>query len=99
MKIQNLIENTNNSMTNQNETLHGKFIKKDLQEKRVFRTDRVKTRTLNEENKPKARNKSRRSHMGSSSISTWRSSPSLNLFDMKFEDAKIDLDKIENDLN
>ncbi len=101
MKIQNLIENTNNSMTNVNEISKEK---KDLKEKKVSKTDRIKRESqldnlTNEVTKVKMRNKSKRNQAALSSFSIWRSSPSLNLFDVNLEDAKIDLDKIENDLN
>jgi hypothetical protein len=105
MKIQKLIENTNNSMTNVNDISQGNSRKKCSQEKKVFGSDRAKKESQlncasNEENqKVKMRNKSKRNQISLSSVSTWRSSPSLNLFATNFEDTKIDLDRIESDLN
>ena len=88
-------------MTNVNEISKEK---KDLKEKKVSKTDRIKRESqldnlTNEVTKVKMRNKSKRNQAALSSFSIWRSSPSLNLFDVNLEDAKIDLDKIENDLN
>ena len=42
MKIQNLIENTNNSVTNVSEISQGNLRKKYSQDKKVFSSDRAK---------------------------------------------------------
>ena len=106
MKIQKLIENTNNNLSSFNEQPSDKALKRDYNEKKAYLLERVRRDThLNgntkpsEETKVKMRNSNRRKQMAHCSSAIWRSSSSICVYDQSFEDTRIDLDKIENDLN
>ena len=106
MKIQNLIENIGDhqeqsSTTSQHvNSKHFKEIKEYLvkKEQQQQQQQRIGGSTADTV-KVKLRNKTKTNHLPTCSFSVWRSSPSLNCDNGNLDDAKLDLDKIENDLN
>ena len=108
----NVNSNDNNVNSNKksekNTNVNIKSVKEYLSKKEHHKTtDRLKNESQLAPNKHedptvkvKLRTKSRKSHFQTCSFSVWRSSPSLfpNKSDI-LDETKIDLDKIENDLN